>query len=148
MLMTVTFKDSVVSFCFYLQFLTLLFAISDIFCSWTVRELGESYVQKLAILRGMHAKQWGEFLQFDVQRRQQACQHLSAPTFGGGYKHPGFSDYDHTSSNPAYTGNNLPIDSRGRYPCALENYPTKAHDTCGEFQRQRHEDFGKAYHRH
>ncbi|XP_010267927.1 PREDICTED: uncharacterized protein LOC104605029 isoform X2 [Nelumbo nucifera] len=112
-----------------------------------IRELRENYMKKLVIQRGMHAKQWEEFLEFDVQRRQRARQHMSASGFGS-YNHPGYSDYDRPSGNLSYTGANIPIDSRGRYPYPLENYPTRPHDTYGEFQRQRHEDFGKAYNRY
>ncbi|XP_043724992.1 uncharacterized protein LOC122671687 isoform X1 [Telopea speciosissima] len=109
-----------------------------------IREMRENYMKKLAILRGMHAKQWEEFLQLDIQR-QRARQHMSASGFGG-YNHPSYSDYSRSSGNPSFAGANLPMDSRGRYPYPVENYPTsKPHDAYGEFQRQRHEDFGKAF---
>lgn len=96
----------------------------------------------------MHAKQWDEFLQLDIQKRQRARQHMSASGFGG-YNHPSYSDYDRSSGNPSYTGSNLPMDSRGRYSYPVENYPnSRPHDSYSEFQRQRHEDFGKAYNRY
>ncbi|KAJ4957071.1 hypothetical protein NE237_013854 [Protea cynaroides] len=110
-----------------------------------VREMRENYMKKLAILRGMHAKQWDEFLLLDIQLRQRARQHMSASGCGG-YNYPNYSDYDRSSGNPPFAGVNLPMDSRGRYPYPVENYPTsRHHDAHGEFQRQRHEDFGKAY---
>lgn len=105
-------------------------------------------MKKLAILRGTHARQWDEFLQLDAQRhQQQARQQMSALGFGG-YKQHSYSDYDGSSANPRYAGTNLPMDSRARYPNHVENYPSRPHDTYGEFQRQRREDFGKAYNRY
>ncbi|XWS36083.1 hypothetical protein CRYUN_Cryun20dG0053500 [Craigia yunnanensis] len=56
-----------------------------------------------------------------------------------------YSEYDGLSVNAHYTGANLPMDSRGRYPNPMENYPSRPHDSYGEFQHQRREDFGKAY---
>ncbi|KAK9282045.1 hypothetical protein L1049_004957 [Liquidambar formosana] len=114
-----------------------------------VREMRENYMKKLAILRGMHTKQWEEFLQLDTQRRQQrAHQQMSTSGFGG-YKQPSYPEYESSSANNHYAGGNLPMDSRGRYPHSMENYPSsRPHDTYGEFQRQRREDFGKAYNRY
>ncbi|XWS46538.1 hypothetical protein CRYUN_Cryun14cG0076300 [Craigia yunnanensis] len=57
------------------------------------------------------------------------------------------SEYDGSLVNAHYTGANLPMDSRGRYPNPMENYPSRPHDSYGEFQSQRREDFGKAYNR-
>lgn len=114
-----------------------------------VREMRENYMKKLAILRGTHAKQWEEFLQLDAERQhQRARQQMSSSGFGG-YKQASYSDYDGSSANPHYAGANIPMDSRGRYPNPVENYPpSRPHDTYSEFQRQRREDFGKAYHRY
>lgn len=113
-----------------------------------VREMRENYMKRLAILRGMHAKQWEEFLQLDAQRMQQrARQQLSSSKYGG-YRQPGYSEYDSSSGNPHYAGGNLPLESRGRYQNSMENYPSsRSHDTYGDFQRQRHDEFGKAYNR-
>ncbi|XP_012082929.1 uncharacterized protein LOC105642644 isoform X2 [Jatropha curcas] len=113
----------------------------------TIREMRENYMKKLAILRGTHTRQWEEFLQLDAQRRQQARQQMPASGFSG-YKQHAFSDYDGSSANPHYTGAGLPMDSRARYPNHVENYPPRPHDSYGEFQRQRREDFGKAYNRY
>ena len=108
----------------------------------------ENHIKKLAILRGTHTKQWEEFLQWDAQRRQQqARQQMSASGFGA-YKQQAYSEYDSSSVNAHYAGANLPMDSRGRYPNPMENYPARPHDSYGEFQRQKREDFGKAYKRY
>lgn len=114
----------------------------------TIREMRETYMKKLTQLRGMHAKQWEEFLQLDAQRhQQQAREQMSASGFGG-YKQHNYSGYDGSSTNPHYAGASLPMDSRGRYPNPMENYPSRPHDTYGGFQRQRREEFGKAYNRY
>ncbi|KAK3000129.1 hypothetical protein RJ639_023885 [Escallonia herrerae] len=115
-----------------------------------VREMRENYMKKLAMLRGMHAKQWEEFLQLDAQRRQQqlARQQISTSGFGG-YKQPGYSEYESSAGNPHYAGPNITMDSRGRYPNPMESYPSsRSQDNYGDFQRQRHEDFGRAYNRY
>ncbi|XP_077218057.1 uncharacterized protein LOC143852530 [Tasmannia lanceolata] len=111
-----------------------------------IRELRETYMKKVAMLRGMHAKQWEEFLQADIQRMQRAPrQPMTASSYN--YNHPSYSDYDQSSGNPHYAGTNLAMDSRSRYPFPTENYSaSKPNDAYGEFQ-QRHEDFGKAYNR-
>eukprot|EP00262_Sarcandra_glabra_P015504 TRINITY_DN4785_c0_g1_i1.p1 TRINITY_DN4785_c0_g1~~TRINITY_DN4785_c0_g1_i1.p1 ORF type:complete len:476 (+),score=96.60 TRINITY_DN4785_c0_g1_i1:169-1596(+) len=114
----------------------------------SIRELRETYMKKLAILRGMQAKQWEEFLQLDIQRRQRARQNMSSSSFNT-YNHPSYSEYDRSSGNPHYTGSNMPSESRNRYPLSMENYSSsRPHDTYGEFQRQRHEDYGKTYNRY
>ncbi|KAJ4969251.1 hypothetical protein NE237_015952 [Protea cynaroides] len=113
-----------------------------------IREMRENYMKKLASVRSMHTKQWEEFLQLGIQRRQRARQHMSASGFVG-YSHPNYSDYDRLSGNPSFAGSNLSTDSRDRYPYPVENYRTsRPHDAYGEFQRQRHEDFEKAYNRY
>ncbi|GKU87059.1 hypothetical protein SLEP1_g1510 [Rubroshorea leprosula] len=104
-------------------------------------------MKKLAMLRGSQAKQWEDFLKFDAQRRQQqARQQMSASGFGA-YKQQAYSEYDGSSVNH-HAGANLPMDSRGRYPTPMENYSSRPHDSYSEFQRQRREDFGKAYNRY
>ncbi|KAG8663615.1 uncharacterized protein LOC110613428 isoform X3 [Manihot esculenta] len=114
----------------------------------TIREMRENYMKKLAMLRGTHTRQWEEFLQLDAQRRQQQARQ-QMPTSGfSGYKQHTFSDYDGSSTNPHYTGAGLPMDSRARYPNHVESYSARPHDSYGEFQRQRREDFGKAYNRY
>ncbi|KAL5795758.1 hypothetical protein ACOSQ2_000578 [Xanthoceras sorbifolium] len=113
----------------------------------TIKEMRESNMKKLTLLRGMHAKQWEEFLQLDAQRRQQQVrQQMSASGFSG-YKQHNYPDYD-GAPNAHYAGASLPMDSRGRYPNPIENYPSRGHDTYGEFQRPRREDFGKPYNRY
>ncbi|KAF8394697.1 hypothetical protein HHK36_020914 [Tetracentron sinense] len=110
-----------------------------------VREMRENYMKKLAILRVMHAKQWEEFLQLDIQRRQRARLNISASGFGG-YNYSSYSDYDRSSGNTHHVGADLSVDSRSRYPHPVENYPSsRPRDAYGDFQRQRHEDFDKAY---
>ncbi|KAG8488812.1 hypothetical protein CXB51_016822 [Gossypium anomalum] len=83
----------------------------------------------------------------DLWRQQQARQQMSASSFGA-YKQQGYSEYDGPSVHAHYAGAGLPMDSRGRYPNPMENYSSRLHDSYGEFQRQRREDFGKAYNRY
>ncbi|KAK9055873.1 hypothetical protein SSX86_026960 [Deinandra increscens subsp. villosa] len=110
----------------------------------TLREIRENYMKRFAMTRAMHAKQWEEFLQMDAQRRQEReRRHMAASGFGG-YKQ---SEYGDTVGNP-YSGGNMPMDLRGRYP-DVDNYPSsRSHDSYGDFQSQRHEDFAKAYNRY
>ncbi|KAJ9171702.1 hypothetical protein P3X46_015026 [Hevea brasiliensis] len=111
----------------------------------TIREMRENYMKKLTLLRSTHTRKWEEFLQLDAQRRQQQARQ-QMPTSGfGGYKQHTFSDYDGSSTNPHYPGAGLPMDLGARYPNHVENYASRPHDSYGEFQRQRREDFGKAY---
>lgn len=113
-----------------------------------VREIKENYVKKLTLQRGIHARQWEEFLQLDAQRRQQRSrQHISSSGFGG-YKQPNYPEYDNPSGSAHYAGASMPMDSRGRYPNPVDNYPSSRPDTYGDFQRQRREDYGKAYDRY
>ncbi|KAI9180483.1 hypothetical protein LWI28_005278 [Acer negundo] len=113
----------------------------------TIKEMRESNMKKLTLLRGVHAKQWEDFLQVDAQRRQQqARQQMSASGYGG-YKQHNYPDYD-GEPNAHYAGASLPMDSRGRYPNPIENYPSRPHETYGEFQRQRRDDYGKPYNRY
>lgn len=106
----------------------------------------ELYTKKLGLLRVMHAKQWEDFLQLEAQRRpqQQAPPQISTSGYAG-YKQQGFSNYDGSSANPHYSGNNLAVDSMNRYPNHMENYPSRPHENFGEFQRQRREDYGKNF---
>ncbi|XP_026435427.1 uncharacterized protein LOC113333137 isoform X1 [Papaver somniferum] len=124
-----------------------------------IREMRENYMKKMAIQRGMHAKQWEEFLQLDIQRReQQAARQLSLAqgysTGGSGrYGRPGYQDYDPSAGgNAHYGGASLPaVAIRDKYPYPVESYtPSRAHDvySSGDFQRQRHEDYGKTYNRY
>lgn len=106
----------------------------------------ENYMKKLGTLRGMHAKQWEDFIQIDAQRHQ-ANQQMSTSGFGG-YKSQNYNEYDGSSANPHYAGASLAMDSRSRYPNPMENYPSRPHDNFGEFQRQRHDDYGRGYGRY
>ncbi|CAG7866227.1 unnamed protein product [Brassica rapa] len=125
----------------------------------TMRELRESYMKKLAGLRGMNAKHWEEFLQVDAQRRQeqQARQHqISGQSYGtSNYRQFPYAEFDDGySSNPPpppYAGNNVAMDSDGRYPPNhVKNYPSRHQDNSnyGGFQRQRREDYGKNFNRY
>ncbi|WOL18381.1 hypothetical protein Cni_G27176 [Canna indica] len=106
-----------------------------------LRQLREDYLKKLSIMRGMHMKQWEEFLQLDMQRRQEARQTA--------YNQPAYAEYDQSSRNMQYVGSSLPMDSTNRYQYLPENYSApRPHEAYGEFQRQRHEDFGKTYGRY
>lgn len=100
-------------------------------------------MKQLASLKGMHAKQWEEFLQLDAQRRQQQShQQLSSSAFGG-YTQHGYSEYDTNLADHHY-GANLALDSRGRYPDPI----SRPHDKFGDFQRSRRENYGKPYNRY
>ncbi|XP_023524968.1 uncharacterized protein LOC111788735 [Cucurbita pepo subsp. pepo] len=117
----------------------------------TIREMRENYTKKLAHLRGTHAKQWDEFHQLDAQRRQQQVhQHMAASGFAG-YKQHNYSEYEGGSVNSHYEGatNLAALDSRSKYPNhMMENFPSRPHGSFGEFQRQRHDDYGNAYKRY
>ena len=104
-------------------------------------------MKKLAILRGTHAKQWEEFLHLDAQRRlQRTRQQISG--FGGS-KQPTYPEYDSPAGNAPYAGANIHMDSRGRYPNTTDNYASsRPHDTYGDFQRQRRENYEKTYNRY
>ncbi|CAI9095799.1 OLC1v1031820C1 [Oldenlandia corymbosa var. corymbosa] len=114
-----------------------------------VREIRENYMKKLAVLRETHAKQWNEFLQLDVQKRQQQVQqHLPGSGFSG-YKQSSYPEYDNSMSNHQYSGGNMSTDSRGRYPNSMGNFPSsRPHDAYDDFQRQRRDDYGKTYNRY
>ncbi|CAI9772482.1 unnamed protein product [Fraxinus pennsylvanica] len=111
-----------------------------------VREIREGYMKKLAMLRGAQAKQWQHFLQADVQRRQRASQHISASGFSN-YRQPSYPEYDNSSGNAHYSGpgTNIPMESTGRYPNSMENYPSRPHVTCSDFQHKRSDEFGNSY---
>uniref|UniRef100_A0A1J3GPE4 CCHC-type domain-containing protein n=1 Tax=Noccaea caerulescens TaxID=107243 RepID=A0A1J3GPE4_NOCCA len=119
----------------------------------TMRELRESYMKKLAGLRGVNAKQWEEFLQQDAQRRQQQARQQSSGLSYGSNNYRQFPPYadqfdDGYSANPPpYGGNNVPMDSEGRYPNHVKNYSSRHQDNNygTGFQRQRRGDYGKAY---
>ncbi|XP_049376503.1 uncharacterized protein LOC125841422 isoform X2 [Solanum stenotomum] len=114
-----------------------------------IRDVRENYMKKLAILRVEHAKQWEEFLQIDAVRRQQlAGQRMPASGFGG-YNQQSYQEYENSAGNPHYSGPNIPMEPRGRYPNPMDNYhPSRPHDSYDDFQRQRRDDFGKAYNRY
>ncbi|KAH7655126.1 Zinc finger CCHC-type protein [Dioscorea alata] len=106
-----------------------------------MRELKESYMKKLGIMRGMHAKQWEEFLQRDSQRRQQGRHNA--------YNQPSYSEHDQSVRNVPYMGANLPVDSRKRYPYPGDNYSaSRSHDAYHDFHHQRHGDYAKDYGRY
>ncbi|KAG0475943.1 hypothetical protein HPP92_012784 [Vanilla planifolia] len=93
-----------------------------------VNDLRENYGKKLASMRGLHGRQWQDFLQLSVQRHQQFAMQSA-------YNQPAFSDYEQASRNTQYGGTSFPIDSRSRYPYPGDNYqasrPREAH---GEFR--------------
>lgn len=106
-----------------------------------VRELRENYMKKLAIMRGQHMKQWEDFLQLSIQRRQQARYNA--------YNQSAYPEYDQLSRDSQYGLPNLPVDSRNRQSFSGEEYPpSRPQDVYGDFQRQRHDEFGRAYGRY
>ncbi|KAL0329544.1 UNVERIFIED_CONTAM: hypothetical protein Sradi_4941100, partial [Sesamum radiatum] len=94
---------------------------------------------------GVHASMWEEFLQLEGQRRQQARQHISASGFGS-YKQPSYTEFDSSSGNFHHSG--ASIHSRGRYPNAMDSYPSSRPHDYDDFQRHRRDDFGKPYNRY
>ncbi|XP_073130382.1 uncharacterized protein [Henckelia pumila] len=113
-----------------------------------VREIRESYIKNVAVLKDSHAKLWEEFLQVEGQRRQQQARHRVPVSGYGDYKQPSFQDFDNSSGNHHHAGPSVPMDSRGRYQSAMESYPSSRPDTYVEVQRHRRDDFGKAYNRY
>lgn len=106
-------------------------------------------MKKLGILRGTHAKHWEEFLEYDAQKRQQQARHSISASGFGGFKQSTYPEYEHSAGNPHYSGNILPMDTRTNYPTPTDNYPSsRPHDTYGDFQRQRRNDYGKGYNRY
>lgn len=102
-----------------------------------IRDLSENYMKKLTTIRGIHARQWEDFLQFSQQRQQQFSVQNT-------YNQPALPDYDQ-SRNPQYGGPSLSMDSRNRYAYPGENYQTsRPHDAYGDF-RQRRDDFGTTH---
>ena len=99
-------------------------------------------MKKLAMMRGMHLKQWEEFLQLDIQRQQQQARYNA-------YNQPAYPEYNQSSKDAQYGGPNFPMDSRNMHPFPSEDYPaSRPHDLYGDFQRQRQDDFGRAYSRY
>lgn len=107
----------------------------------------ESHTKRMANLREMHAKQWEEFLHLNTQRKQERAHEQLPNSRYGGYRQPGYSECDGYEANSHYGGNLAP-ESRGRYQNSVESFPPRSHDAYGDFQRPRHEEFGKAYNRY
>ncbi|XP_074587317.1 uncharacterized protein LOC141843176 [Curcuma longa] len=102
-----------------------------------IRQLREDYMKKLAAMRAEHLKQWEEFLQRQPQTRQTVYSQLS------------LAEYDQSSRNLQYIGPSLHMDSASRYQYPADNYSAPSpHEGYGEFQCQRHEDFGNTYGRY
>ncbi|KAL8101063.1 uncharacterized protein LOC141683960 [Apium graveolens] len=113
-----------------------------------IREMRESHTKRMANLREMHAKQWEEFLHLNTQRKQERAHEQLSNSRYGGYRQPGYSEFDGYEANSQYGGNLAP-ESRGRYQNSVETFPpSRSHDAYGDFQRQRHDEFGKAYNRY
>ncbi|KAK1376679.1 hypothetical protein POM88_032872 [Heracleum sosnowskyi] len=95
-----------------------------------IREMRESHTKRMANLREKHAKQWEEFLHLTTQRKQErAHEQLSNSSY---------------EANSHCGGNSAP-ESRGRNQNSVETFPpSRSHDAYGDFQHQRHEEFGKS----
>lgn len=144
---------------FVLFMLIILLLLMSWFCQLkAVREMRDNYMKKLASIRGTHGKQWEEFLQHDVQRRQQQTrsrQQLSADAGFDGYKQPPAypPEYDSRAAvNQAhYAGASLvSMDSRGKLPNSFDNNygSSRHHDNYEDFPRQRREEYGRTYNRY
>ncbi|KMT17802.1 hypothetical protein BVRB_2g035460 isoform A [Beta vulgaris subsp. vulgaris] len=114
-----------------------------------IRELRESYMKRLAGLRGSHAKQWDEFLLLETQMRQQQVHQQQMSTSGfSGYQPSTFSDYD-SSRNQPYAGSNFHVEPRSQYTNSGENYPnSRPRDAYSDFQHPRLDGYGRAYNRY
>ncbi|KAL8539749.1 hypothetical protein ACS0TY_001385 [Phlomoides rotata] len=108
----------------------------------SVREIRESFMKKVAMLKSSHANMWEEFVRLEGQRRQQqARQNISASGFGG-YKQPNYSEFDNSSGNLYHSGPGT--HSRGRYSNATDSYPSsRPHSSYDDLQRHRRDDFGQ-----
>ncbi|MQL87254.1 hypothetical protein Taro_019808 [Colocasia esculenta] len=114
-----------------------------------IRELREKYMKKLETVRGLHAKQWEEFLQLEMQRQQRAHQHLQMSGYAA-YNQTSHLDFEMSPGNLRYPGGGPSMDPRGgRYQYSSEKYSVPSpREAYGEFQHQRLDDFGKAYGRY
>ncbi|KAG6538235.1 hypothetical protein ZIOFF_003347 [Zingiber officinale] len=102
-----------------------------------IRQLREDFMKKLTAMRAEHLKHWEEFLQRRLQTQQAVYSQLS------------LAEYDQSSRNLQYVGSSLPVDSASRYQYPSDNYSApRPHEGYGEFQHQRHEDFGNTYGRY
>ncbi|KZV37259.1 hypothetical protein F511_14663 [Dorcoceras hygrometricum] len=114
-----------------------------------VKEMRESHIKNVAMLKDTHAKMWEEFLQLQDQRRQHH-ERSRVPVSGfGGYKQPSFRDFNNSTGNLHHAGPSVSMDSRSRYQSSMESYPSsRPPDSYDEVQHHRRDDFGKAYNRY
>ncbi|CAN1353065.1 hypothetical protein LINPERPRIM_LOCUS43022 [Linum perenne] len=113
-------------------------------------EIRDNYMKKLSALRGNHSRQFEDFFhQLDEQKearhRQVAVSGFSS--FGNQQPYP---DYEGGGGASSAQYPHLPGSRPGYQQGHLESYPSRQpHNTnYGEFQRQRHADFGKSYDRY
>ncbi|CAA6667528.1 unnamed protein product [Spirodela intermedia] len=104
-----------------------------------LRELREGYAKKLEAMRGLHARQWEEFLRVDTQRRLRAYQHQQMPGYAA-YADAGHPDLGRSSENlRSAGGGGRTMDSWSRYPAL------SPHEAYGELQHQhQREDIARA----
>ncbi|KAG8374731.1 hypothetical protein BUALT_Bualt10G0026400 [Buddleja alternifolia] len=111
-----------------------------------VREIRESYMTKVGVLKDTHANMWEEFLQVEGQRRQPASQHFSASGFAV-YKQQSYPEFNNSSGDAHQSGTS--IHSRARYPNTMDSYTSsRPHEPYEDFHRHRRDDFGKPYNRY
>uniref|UniRef100_A0A0A9DG79 Uncharacterized protein n=2 Tax=Arundo donax TaxID=35708 RepID=A0A0A9DG79_ARUDO len=99
----------------------------------SLRVIRENYMERVTTMRSMHARKWEEFLEQTFKRQQQART---------SYTQIGYPGFEQRTTHQ-------PMDSKSTYPYGSDNYSApKAHVAYGEFQHERHDDFGRTYGRH
>ncbi|XP_076933347.1 uncharacterized protein LOC143599235 [Bidens hawaiensis] len=111
-----------------------------------IEQIRGNYMKRLATIREMHAKQWEQFLQLETRKRQQETRQQMSNVGFGGYRNDNHYDYGDAAAAANPYINNMPMESRLRYP-EIENNPSLRSNNY-DFQRPRHGDHGEAYNRY
>ncbi|CAN0888773.1 hypothetical protein LINGRAHAP2_LOCUS15930 [Linum grandiflorum] len=119
----------------------------------TMGDIRDNYLKKLSALRGNHSRQFEDCfhqLEDEGQRQQkEAARHQMSVS--------GFGSFGNQQPYPAYDGGGSSsaqyphlAGAMGSRPGYQESYPSRQphNDNYGEFQHQRHADFGKSYNRY
>ncbi|XP_062190814.1 uncharacterized protein LOC133894053 [Phragmites australis] len=103
----------------------------------SLRVMRENYMERVTTTRSLHARKWEEFLEQTTKMQQKAQT----------YTQIGYPDFEQRTTHISATRQTM--DSKSTYPYASDNYSaTKAHAAYGEFQHERHDDFGRTYGRY
>ncbi|KAL8224814.1 hypothetical protein R6Q57_017371 [Mikania cordata] len=113
-----------------------------------IKHIWINYMTKLATIRGMHRKQWEEFLQLETRRRQQEThQQMLNAGIGGDEENNHYNYGVAAAAGGDRYINNVQMESRVRYP-EVDNYHSlRSNNNFNDFQHQRHEDYRDAYNR-